>query len=85
MSWGLIAREAHPYVALKLISLRPDFPLLVVIITTPLAPRASYKAPEEASFNTVIDSISDGLIELSDPSKKTPSTTYICIIHTFYQ
>ena len=48
-------------------------PFLVVIIITPLAPRAPYNAAEAASFKTVSLSISAGLREFISPSKGTPS------------
>ena len=50
----------------------PDF---VVINITPLAARLPYKAAEEASFNTEIDSMSFGLISDTFPPIGTPSTT----------
>ena len=53
----------------------PFLPFLVVIKTTPFAPRAPYNALAAASFNTVIDSTSCWLIILRSPSKGTPSTT----------
>ena len=43
----------------------PLFPFLVVIITTPFAALDPYKDAAAASFNTVVDSISSGLIELN--------------------
>ena len=52
------------------------FPRLVVIIITPFAPREPYKAPADASFSTVTDSISLGLSVFNAPSKGTPSITY---------
>ena len=39
------------------------FPCLVVIIITPFAAREPYNAAEAASFNTVIDAISEDAME----------------------
>ena len=60
-----------------------SLPFLVVMSMTPLEARDPYMAVEAASFNTVIDSMSCGLIilrklsapEIPPSSKGTPSTT----------
>ena len=44
------------------------FPCLVVIIITPFAAREPYNAAEAASFNTVIDAISEDAMEERAPS-----------------
>jgi hypothetical protein len=54
----------------------PFFPDFVVMIMIPFAPLDPYKALAVASFKTLIDSISAGLIALRFPSKGIPSTTY---------
>jgi len=72
-----MARELTPTLALRLTlsdSPRPAF-CLVVMRITPLAPRAPYKAPAEASLSTDMDSMSLLLIEFRSPSNGTPSTT----------
>lgn len=62
------AKSEVPHEPLKLIVGLPDFPFLVVMTTTPLAAREPYNEEAAASYNTVIDSISDGLIEFNAPS-----------------
>ena len=44
------------------------FPCLVVIIITPFAAREPYSAAEAASFNTVIDAISEDAMEERAPT-----------------
>ena len=77
MSYAGIALVLTPVLALKRTTILSslDAARLVVISRTPLAPLAPYKAPADASLSTDIDSISLALIELSSPSKGTPSTT----------
>ena len=55
--------------------LSPALPRLVVIITTPLAPREPYIAAAEASFNTSNRSTSAMLMAFSPRSVGTPSMT----------
>ena len=50
-----------PHLASTVTTASRDLAFLVVTITTPLAPRAPYRAFEAASFSTVIDSMSFGL------------------------
>lgn len=51
-------------------------PLLVVSKITPLAALEPYRAVAVASFNTVVDSMSEGSIPLKSEPKGIPSTTY---------
>ena len=73
-----MALDEIPQLAFRLMDIRLfSFPpRLVVIITTPFAPLEPYKAPAEASFSTVTDSMSLGLIVFRAPSNGVPSTTY---------
>ena len=58
----------QPYCALILTrAFCPIFPFLLVIITTPLAAREPYIAVEEASFNTVMLSMSFGFNAVNAP------------------
>src|SRR5690606_37484119 len=68
-------RLMTPAVAFTDNVLVPAFPLFVVIMMTPLAPRDPYNAVVEASFSTEMDSISSGLMLGIAPSKGTPSIT----------
>ena len=54
----------------------PFSPLLVVTITTPLAPREPYIAVAEASLNTSIVSISLGFKSFIPSEVGIPSMTY---------
>ena len=54
----------------------PFLPLLVVSKITPLAALEPYRAVAVASFNTVVDSMSEGSIPLKSEPKGIPSTTY---------
>ena len=61
----LLVGSLEPWLIFTENSDLPSLPVLVVIITTPLAPRAPYIAADEASLRISIDSISLGLIERS--------------------
>ncbi len=49
---------------------------MVVITITPLAPLAPYKEVVEASFNTVTDLMSFGLMSFNEPENGASSTMY---------
>ena len=75
VSYSWRARVLTPTLASKETSAWPGRPFFVVIMMTPLAPRAPYRALDAASLRTVIDSISPGAIVFMLPSYGTPSTT----------
>ena len=66
--------ELDPHFASNLITASPPRALLVVMSTTPFAPRAPYIALAAASLSTDMDSTSFGLISEMDPSYGIPST-----------
>ena len=74
MSYSGIPRQLNPTRVSTCMESLPRAPDLVVMITTPLAPRAPYRAEEAASLSTLTDSISLLLIALKLPAKGTPST-----------
>ena len=65
-----------PYFTFASTCVFPFLPLLVVSKITPLAALEPYRAVAVASFNTVVDSMSEGSIPLKSEPKGIPSTTY---------
>ena len=62
MVWKIEVALVNPWFMLKLNCGLFTFPLLVVMMITPLAPRIPKTAVADASFNTLMDSTSLGSI-----------------------
>ena len=76
VSYNGIHLAFTPYLTSASTFALPLAPFFVVIKTTPLAARLPYRAVAVASFKTVVDSISEGLMPLKSAPNGIPSTTY---------